>query len=257
MAHMMATEQRSIEQHLADLTTQIAWARTVFTRLRRVTALPERPRVLDVGAAAGSFVYACTQLGYPCDGVEPWSEARRASGALSARLGVRLDVVEGSAERIPFPNESFDVVHASSVMEHVRDLDASLAEISRVLKRGGVLWFNSASSLCPMQDEISGFPLFGWYPDALKVSIMKWARDHRPALVGYTETPAFHWFTPRKARAILWRNGFRRVYDRWDLRGETEGGMGYRIALRAIRSSRALRLCADVVVSGCSFAAVK
>jgi ubiquinone/menaquinone biosynthesis C-methylase UbiE len=165
--------------------------------------------------------------------------------------------VEGSAERIPFPSESFDVVHASSVMEHVQDLDASLAEVNRVLKPGGVFWFNSTSAMCPLQSEIRGFPLFGWYPNGFKVKIMEWARDHHPELVAHTQTPAFHWFTPWKATAVLKRNGFHRVFDRWDLRDDAEGGTGYRMALQVIRRSRALKLAADIAVEGCSFAAIK
>jgi SAM-dependent methyltransferase len=39
--------------------------------------------------------------------------------------------------RIPFPDESFDLVYSSSVLEHVTDADALQAEIRRVLRRGG------------------------------------------------------------------------------------------------------------------------
>lgn len=40
-------------------------------------------------------------------------------------------------ERIDFPDESFDIVLTSDVMEHVRDVDAAHREIARVLKPGG------------------------------------------------------------------------------------------------------------------------
>ena len=66
-----------------------------------------------------------------------------------------------------------------------------------------------------------------------------------------------HWFTPWKARRMLRAEGFKAVYDRWDLRGEDEGGEAYRLALRLIRSGRLAKLAADVVVPECSYAATK
>jgi hypothetical protein len=56
---------------------------------------------------------------------------------------------------------------------------------------------------------------------------MHWVKDTKPHLVGYTRTPAINWLTPWKARALLQKHGFKQVYDRWNLRGENEGGRMY------------------------------
>jgi SAM-dependent methyltransferase len=40
-------------------------------------------------------------------------------------------------KRFPFPGNSFDVVHANQVIEHVWELDTFVSEIHRVLKKGG------------------------------------------------------------------------------------------------------------------------
>ena len=136
---------------------------------------------------------------------------------LFRRLGVPLRSAPGSAENIPMPAGSFDLVVAASVLEHVLDLDLTVAEVHRVLKPGGVFWFSSASALCPYQHEIRGFPLFGWYPRALKARIMRWACASRPDLVGFTRTPAVHWFSPWGARRLLRHHGSREVYDRMTL----------------------------------------
>jgi ubiquinone/menaquinone biosynthesis C-methylase UbiE len=257
MSHHVANELRTVDQFRAEVPDKKRWATTVFARLQKVAKMRPPARVLDVGAAGGSFVAACGELGYQCVGVEPWAPARARAAELAAALGRPICVVAGTAESLPFPNRSFDVVHASSVIEHVAEVDRAIAEIQRVLVRGGVFWFNAASAMCPSQEEISGFPLFGWYPDPVKLRIMRWARDHRPALVNFTKTPAVNWFTPGRARSLLRKHGFREVYDRWDLRRPDEGGVSYRAALGAIRSSRAARLLADLLVSGCSYAAIK
>ena len=233
------------------------WAEAVFSRLGRIVTLPEHARVLDVGAASGGFLIACSQLGYQCAGIEPWEEARLNAIKLSKYLGIPIHVVNGTAESIPYEANTFDVVHASSVIEHVSDVEKAFEEIYRVLKPGGVFWFNAASAMCPRQSEIRGFPLFGWYPDPLKRRIMYWVKDAKPHLVGYTRTPAINWFMPSRARSLLRRHGFRQVYDRWDLRGVNEGGRVYGLALRLIRSTKLSKALADIMVSGCSYAATK
>jgi ubiquinone/menaquinone biosynthesis C-methylase UbiE len=257
MSSHVANEQRTVEQFRAEVPFKKQWAAAVFTRLQGVAPVGPPARVLDIGAAGGAFVVACGELGYDCIGVEPWAPARARAAELAVALGRPVRVVAGSAESIPFPDGSFDIVHASSVIEHVTQVDRAIAEIHRVLVPGGVFWFNAASAMCPRQEEISGFPLFGWYPDPVKQRIMRWARDKRPALVSFTKTPAINWFTPGRARTLLGKHGFRTVYDRWDLRRPDEGGAGYRAALSAIRGHRAARLLADMMVPGCSYAAIK
>jgi SAM-dependent methyltransferase len=62
----------------------------------------------------------------------------REARALAAQedLADRLDFHEGSAEAIPFPDNSFDVAFSSTVMEEV-DADRMLAEMARITKPGG------------------------------------------------------------------------------------------------------------------------
>jgi ubiquinone/menaquinone biosynthesis C-methylase UbiE len=253
----IATEQQSFEEILNSLPAKRKWAEVKFSRLDRVVALPDHARVLEVGAAAGTFIVACSQLGYQCEGIEPWADARLNAIKLSEHLGIPIHVMDGTAESIPYDDNTFDVVHASSVIEHVLDVDIAFQEIYRVLKPGGVFWFNAASAMCPRQGEIRGFPLFGWYPDSLKLKIMNWVKDAKPHLVGFTKTPAINWFTPSKARTLLQNHGFKQVYDRWDLRGINEGGRVHELVLRVIRSTKFAKTLADIVASGCSYAAIK
>lgn len=258
MFHMChATEQRSYEQVAAELPIAGRHAQLVLTRLRQVVRLPTFPHIVDVGAAQGSFLNACARLGCDAVGIEPWEQARLVAALLAAQTGTSIHIVDGTAEELPLPSSSYDIVHANSVIEHVDDAQAAFREAYRVLKPGGAFWFSAASSLCPRQQEIRGFPAFGWYPDMLKRAIMRWACAHRPHLLGHTTKPAMNWFTPWKARRMLHAAGFSRVYDRWDLRLPSEGGRAYGIALRAIRASAAIKLLADVLVPCCAYAAVK
>lgn len=254
---MKATERRGFEEVLELLPSARQRASTILLRVKKIRPLEAGADILDVGAAHGAFVAARNEAGYSCRGIDPWGAARDNARRLSSHLKLPVIVAPGTAEAIPFPDGSFDLVHAASVIEHVSDAQTAFAEAFRVLRPGGVFWFSSVSSLCPRQTEIRGFPLFGWYPDPAKRRIMAWAKNHRPSLIGHTDTPALHWFTPWKARAMLETAGFKRVFDRWELRREDEGGAAYRGVLRLIQSGWLTKLAADVVVRDCSFAALK
>lgn len=252
-----AMENRDLDEVLAFLPDKKRHVATVMARLRSITAIRDGAKVLDIGAAAGTAVAALGQLGYRAHGVEPSDFARANAARLGKRLGVTLDIVPGNAENLPFADSEFDVVLANSVLEHVADLDRVLAETFRVLKPGGVFWFATASAMCPRQNEIGQFPFFGWYPDRLKRKIMHWAKVHKPHLVGHTDHPAIHWFTPWKARRVLRQVGFTKVYDRWDLRRGLASGPSQKLLLGIICSLPLGKLAADICISDCAYAAVK
>lgn len=56
-------------------------------------------------------------------------------------LGVPVTTVVTEAERLPFDDESFDVVLGHAVLHHIPDLDRAFAEFSRVLRPGGKIIF--------------------------------------------------------------------------------------------------------------------
>jgi demethylmenaquinone methyltransferase / 2-methoxy-6-polyprenyl-1,4-benzoquinol methylase len=52
-------------------------------------------------------------------------------------LGDRIDLVEGRAEDLPFPDQSFDALTFTYLLRYVDDPAATLAELARVVKPGG------------------------------------------------------------------------------------------------------------------------
>ena len=90
--------------------------------------------VLELGAGTGKLTTTLVELGHDVFATDP-DEAML--DILSARLpDVRATV--GSAEQLPVPDASYDVVVAGQAY-HWFDLDRALPEIARVLKPGGRL----------------------------------------------------------------------------------------------------------------------
>jgi SAM-dependent methyltransferase len=254
MATQLATEQLSLDQAAALMAESDRWVGQVLDRLQ--PHLPSgRLRVLEIGAAQGRALIALHRRGHDACGVEPWPAAIEVATLLADREGAVIDLRKGSAESLPFEAAEFDLVLAFCVMEHVLDLEQTLREIARVLVPGGLFWFYSTSAVCPRQSEIRGFPLFGWYPDTLKKRIMRWAVKNKPRLVGYTDTPALHWWTPRRTHRLLTAAGFSGLIDRWDLCSpdDLRGRSGP--VRRILKTQRWLRPVADVLIPDCAYAA--
>jgi len=108
--------------------------RTFHRRLRSFERrVPDRGRLLDVGAALGDFVLEASALGWDAEGVEISSFA-----AEQARLrGARVHT--GSLEQLGLPSASYDVITLYDAIEHLFDPAGTLTEISRLLRPGGVL----------------------------------------------------------------------------------------------------------------------
>lgn len=102
--------------------------------------------VLDVGAGTGvMFEYVATAAEGDADvsfhAVEPdqYMRTRAAEKAESVDIDVHLE--DASAERLPYDDDTFDIVIASFVFCTIPDVEAALDEVARVLRPGGEFRF--------------------------------------------------------------------------------------------------------------------
>jgi 2-polyprenyl-3-methyl-5-hydroxy-6-metoxy-1,4-benzoquinol methylase len=113
------------------LTTVFMGRRAGFT-VRFVHAR-RNGRLLDVGCGNGSFLLTMQRLGWQVEGVEP----DPAAADLARRAGLDVQVATVDAARIP--EERFDAITLSHVIEHVLNPADTLERLARALKPGGVL----------------------------------------------------------------------------------------------------------------------
>ncbi len=154
--------------------------RTAQIRLSRMSTYLDdpAPSVLDVGCSIGATVAAAERRGWPAYGVD----ISRTAVEICRRQGLNCRHYEG--ERLPYADESFDVLTAWHVIEHVSDVTRTLQDWYRVLRPGGLLMLETPDAEC-------------WKARILKDQYAKfWPAEHL-----YT-------FTPRTLTPFLERIGY-------------------------------------------------
>jgi ubiquinone/menaquinone biosynthesis C-methylase UbiE len=96
--------------------------------------------VLEIGAGTGLNLPRYRRAGRLVM-VEPDRTYLRRLQTRAAATDAPVEIVTATAEALPFPDERFDHVVTSIALCSVTDLDAALAEITRVLRPGGALHF--------------------------------------------------------------------------------------------------------------------
>ncbi|MGH3090717.1 MAG: methyltransferase domain-containing protein [Gaiellaceae bacterium] len=114
-------------------------------------------RVLDLGCGAGTDTLVAAQMVGPegrVVGIDMTREMLAKARAATAELGAtNVELLEAEAERLPFPDASFDVVISNGVIDLIPDKDAVFAEIFRVLAPGGRIQVADVTIQSPVSEE--------------------------------------------------------------------------------------------------------
>lgn len=104
---------------------------------------PRGAAALDVGCGGGLLAEEFARLGCEVTGIDPAEAALAVARAHAAASGLPIVYRAGIGEALPCADRSFEIVYCCDVLEHVTDLDRVIAEIARVMKPGGVFFFDT------------------------------------------------------------------------------------------------------------------
>ena len=173
-------------------------------------------RVLDLGCGSGPWLVRWRERGAVPYGVDFDTTLAQRARTRPELADPPPSIYVADATRLPLADATFDVITLNSLLEHVPDWRAVLAESARVLAPGGVLVLHTTNRWHPRQGEVRSFPFYPWLPDPVMERVLDWIMEHRRDLVGWTTFPAVNWFTYPGLGAALRALGLE-PHDRLDL----------------------------------------
>ena len=132
-------------------------------------ALPDvaRPRVLDIGAGGGLFSASLSAVGFEVIGLDASVPSLRAARRNTVQPGDPLapSYLTGDALRLPLADASVDAAVCSEVLEHVEAPGVLIEEAARVLRPGGLFYFDTPNrTLFARIGLIEVAERIGWAP---------------------------------------------------------------------------------------------
>lgn len=130
------------------------WRTAANSAAHLVPHLHDGQRLLDVGSGPGTITADLARLVGEVVALEVTDDAAELTRAELDRRGVaNATVVVGDVHALDLPTDSFDVVHAHQVLQHVTDPVGALREMVRVARPGGVVSVRE-----------SDYGHFSWHP---------------------------------------------------------------------------------------------
>lgn len=107
----------------------------VWRRVVATTGIGRGSHVLDVGCGSGDFLAHLDMLGAATAGIDPAAGMAELARSRIAAAEIRI----GSGERLPWPDDAFDLATAFNALQLVNNPLAAIAEMVRVTKPGGLV----------------------------------------------------------------------------------------------------------------------
>jgi ubiquinone/menaquinone biosynthesis C-methylase UbiE len=169
---------------------------------------------LEIGSGTGYFSLNLMQLGIierlTATDISPGMLRRLATTA--SGLGLAVDTVATDAERLPFEDESFDLVFGHAVLHHIPHLETAFAEFRRLLRPGGAIAFAGEPSrygerlaAVPKRGGAIAAPAWRRLLRARRRAVAEADLSHGHALESEVDV---HAFAPADLRRLLAAAGF-------------------------------------------------
>ena len=108
---------------------------------RRIKSLAQQGEAVDIGCGPGHLIFdlARQMPDLQLTGVDMSDEVLEQAGNYAAQYGFgdRVTFKKGSAQAVPFPDDSFDLVISTLSLHHWSQPEAALDEVARIVRPGG------------------------------------------------------------------------------------------------------------------------
>ena len=120
-------------------------------------------KVLDYGCGIGFNIYYYAKVFPNVIGIDNDKRSVEIAKRQLKKLECNKRVLHYNGKKLPFKKNTFDIVCASDVWEHVETPRLMLKEIYRVLKPGGIIFIHNPNKLWPLETHYK-LPLLSYLP---------------------------------------------------------------------------------------------
>lgn len=135
-----------------------------LNEMRQFIKVNKKMKILDAGCGFGHFVSYCLDQGYNCYGYEVDKNLAKIGKSIlkiNQQNQNRVSLVK--SKRLPYEEQSFDLINLSFVLDYVHDIPALLKELRRILKKDGEIYIEAPNYLCCFS-PIYALVFFPWLP---------------------------------------------------------------------------------------------
>jgi len=197
-------------------------------------------RVLDVGCGGGGMPLSLAEHADHVVGIDPMDRFSKAGVTIARERVIRnVAFVQTDGMALPFSSGTFDLLLSHSVIEHVADAGAYLAECRRVIRPDGRFYLSTAPYLSPpgahLPHLLVPIPLHLIVGRKIAFGTFRWLARHAPGLLRepahensfirdarrgvVKEDDLLEKVTLRRLRAQVAQAGFRIVHEQLTLIG--------------------------------------
>ena len=158
-------------------------------------------RVLEIGCGAGYDAYEFCRNGAIYTGIDITPQNIERTKQHLGLFGFNAGIQLGDAEKLDFPDASFDVVFSNGVLHHIPDIGRAFDEVYRVLKPQGEFWV----TLYHKNSLFYRFTTCLW-THILKGGFRKLNLKERRSLIEYTTSeakPIVNVYSRREVQALI------------------------------------------------------
>ncbi|HKK65238.1 MAG TPA: methyltransferase domain-containing protein [Clostridia bacterium] len=98
-----------------------------------------------IGCGGDFLTEEIAKFGLETTGVDISSVTLQVARKHAEALNLSIDYHAGMGEKLPFADDQYEMVFCLDVLEHVKDFDAIISEVSRVLTPGGLFFFETVN----------------------------------------------------------------------------------------------------------------
>jgi SAM-dependent methyltransferase len=141
--------------------------------------------VLDVATGTGWTARRVAARGATVIGIDLGADLIEAARAAASEARLKIDFRVGDAEKLPFEDQSFDVVISTCGVMFVRNPEAAAAELARVCKKGGRVGLTT------------------WPPDGTVSGLFKVMKPYMPEPPSPPPPSPFDWGIRERVKQLL------------------------------------------------------